>query len=439
MEDCLSVTQVNTLAKQVLEEYSVWIKGEVSGCSPDKYYYKYFKLKDELSAIDCVFPASKLLGLGFSIEDGITIKAFGKLSIFERDGRFQFKVEILEKDGVGDLQARIEEIKQRLQKEGLLDEARKRKLPLIPKKIGVITSKDSAAWKDFFKILQERYPNVEILLYDVLVQGDKSAKDVIKAMKYLNTIDDLDFIVITRGGGSLEDLMAFNDEQLAREAAQSRHPIVSAIGHEKDISVLDLVADLRASTPSNAAELIAPHKDALYQGLDVVLSRMQTWANNRIAVCNLNMSNTIARSDIVDVHRFTKRFLDELLSLSGKMASNKRIYESYGYQLSEIQYKFQSYSKNLVPQYITSLVDTKEKFRCASEDLIQEYTHILEKIGTHIELRNPLQILEKGYSIVKDSQGNIIKSVKSLKKGSELETQFSDGSVKSNILDITIS
>lgn len=432
----LTITQVNTLARGVLEEYSVWITGEVSNCSADKYYYKYFSLKDENASIACVYPSAKLSSLDFSIENGITIKAFGKLSVYEKGGTFQFKAEIIQKDGEGNLQAQIEEIKERLQKEGLLDASRKRKLPLIPARIAVITSKDGAAWKDFFKILGERYANCEVLLYDVLVQGDKAAESVMKGLTYINTLEDIDCIVITRGGGSLEDLMAFNDEKLARAVAASKYPVVSAIGHEKDISICDLVADLRASTPSNAAELISPHTDSLYQGLDSVHERLHTWINERLTMYTLQLEHVTARSCITERTKFNSHFSQELAVLTNRMASHKRIYESYGYLLNECSRKLMMHAQAFIHMQTEHMDSLYANLYDNATMFTTSHERILERIGLQLEGNNPLHILDKGYSIARDKDGAIIRHTTDIKTGEVIQTQLVDGMINSSVLSI---
>lgn len=434
--DCLTITQINNLAKATLEEIQVWIKGEVSSCSPDKYFYIYFDLKDENSKIRCIFPSQKLKLFDFKFENGIVIKTFGKLSIFERDGQYQFKAEIIEKDGAGDLQAKIEEIKNRLQKEGLFDESRKRSLPAIPERIGVVTSKDSAAWKDFYKILNERYPNIEIILYDALVQGNKAAKDVIKGLNYINSLDNIDLIVITRGGGADEDLMAFNDEELAREIAKSKYPVVSAIGHEKDTSISDLVADKRASTPSNAAELISPDIEALFQELDTYISKMKKYTTHIFEVNNLNLESIVAKTAIYKPEKLIQIRYDILDNLAFRIISNKRVLDSYKLIIEELYKKVFLGMNLLVKHKNEKLDDILELFKLSKKDLIKNSQNLLDSFEIKIKLNDPLQILKKGYSINIDSEGKIVKSINQVKEKQIIETTLSDGSYKSSILSI---
>jgi exodeoxyribonuclease VII large subunit len=437
MEECYSVTQANTLARQVLEEYSLWIQGEVSNTSADKYYYKYFSLKDESASISCVFPVAKLSSLDFVIQDGMSLKVFGKLSVFERDGRFQFKAEIIQQAGEGDLQAKIEEIKRKLQQEGLFDESRKKKLPLIPKRIAVITSKDGAAWKDFFKILNERYPNLEVLLYDVLVQGSKAAGQVIKALEYINTLEEIDLIVITRGGGSLEDLMAFNDESLARAIAASHYPVVSAIGHEKDVSISDLVADQRASTPSNAAELISPDKESLYQGLDTIYARLYRWGTQRVDLATMQLHGVIERSVLEDRYRLIRRFSESLDTYAAKIFAHRRLLTTYDGIVDQYQYKMLQMMQVRIRALDNRLDSISQDLQETTNRLLSSYTHSLETYAVKLQLGNPLQILEKGYSILKDESGKVIKSVSNVQKGQVILADVADGSIQSTILSTT--
>ena len=432
--EILTVQEANLVAKRVLEEYSFWIKGEISDIKPDKYYYRYFALKDSQALINCVSVSTKLKELPFPFEEGINVKAFGTLSVYEKRGDFQFKIERIEKEGEGDLQAKIEEIKNRLQKEGLLDSTRKRKLISIPRKIAVITSDDSAAWKDFHKIINARFPLVEIILVNVLVQGEKAAKDIINALTKVNQINDLDLIVITRGGGSLEDLMPFNDEALARAVSESKYPVVSAIGHEKDVSILDLVADLRASTPSNAAELIVPDKGSIFQWLDGEYKKMWKWAESALQLYTLSLMRTTDRSMISDRDKFLLLHKKNLELLSSKILAKKNLYQSLQ---TEIDATFDKAFKIMLTK-IERLEGENElqkgRIENASKIFINKYSQVLEKAEIKLQLNNPLQILEKGYSIVTDKSGKVIKSIRDVNENEILTTKLGDGDIQSSVI-----
>lgn len=265
----LTVAQLNDQAKAVLEQFWVWVRGEVSEFKQSRsWVYNYFTLKDESAQVRCIVRDDVLTKLPFELIDGQAIVVFGQVSLYTKRGDYQLKVQMVEMVGQGSLQQQLEKLKQKLQAEGLFAEERKRPLPRFPAKIGVISSKDGAAWKDFKKVLAHRFSGGEVILRDVLVQGEKSPVQIVSALESFNAEREVDLIVLTRGGGSLEDLWGFNDERVARAIVGSAIPIVSAVGHEKDVTIADLVADHRSSTPSNAAEEIVPHRDELARQLD---------------------------------------------------------------------------------------------------------------------------------------------------------------------------
>lgn len=265
----LTVAQLNDQAKAVLEQFWVWVKGEVSEFKQSRsWVYNYFTLKDDSAQVRCLVPGEVLAKLSEKLTDGQAIIVFGQVSLYAKRGDYQLKVQKIQTVGRGILQERLEKLKQKLQAEGLFAEGRKKFLPRFPERIGVISSKDGAAWKDFKKVLTHRFRNLQLILRNVLVQGEKSPEQIVEAIRLFNLEREVDLIVLTRGGGSLEDLWGFNDERVARAIAVSTIPVVSAVGHEKDVTIADLVADHRSSTPSNAAEEIVPHGDELARQLD---------------------------------------------------------------------------------------------------------------------------------------------------------------------------
>ncbi|EKD49222.1 MAG: Exodeoxyribonuclease 7 large subunit, partial [uncultured bacterium] len=236
--------------------------------SSSAWYYNYLTLKDDKARISCVVHDSILKKLDFDIKDGREYIVYGQLSVYEKNGTYQLKLNKVERLGKGSLQEQLEKLKSKLQEEGLFAEEHKKSLPEFPEKIGVVASKSGAAWKDFKKVVKHRFEGVELILKDVLAQGKKCPEQVAQAVKDFNAEDEVDVIIVTRGGGSLEDLWGFNDEDVARAIFESIIPVVSAVGHEKDFTIADLVADHRSSTPSNAAEEIVPDKRDIMRRLD---------------------------------------------------------------------------------------------------------------------------------------------------------------------------
>jgi exodeoxyribonuclease VII large subunit len=273
----LTISEINAQARDVLEHFQVWLRGEVSEFKQSEaWVYNYLTLKDEFAQIRGVVSSRVLSALDFELTDGQEIIVFGKLSLYERRGDYQIKISKIEAVGKGSLQEQLEKLKVKLQAEGLFSEAIKKPLSRFPEKIGVITSRDGAAWKDFRKIIKQRWPYVELVLADVLVQGDSSPAQITAALDNFNKRGQVEVIVLTRGGGSLEDLWGFNDESVARAIHRSEIPVVSAVGHEKDVTIADLVADHRSSTPSNAAEEVVPEQTEMARQLDDFWSRLKS-------------------------------------------------------------------------------------------------------------------------------------------------------------------
>ncbi len=268
-------SQVNAHAKEVLERFSFWIQGEVSEFKrKETWYYAFLTLKDERAQIKCVVYPSLLDRLPFDMEVGKEILVFGPLSLYETRGEFQIRVRDIEEVGAGSLQKQLEELKNKLQKEGLFAEEAKQSLPVFPSRIGVITSSSGAAWHDVKRVVQQRFPGVELVLADTFVEGDAAPRTITDAIEAMNQREDIDVVIVTRGGGSQESLMAFNTEAVARAIFSSRIPVICAVGHEKDVSIAELCADRRAATPSNAAEVAVRDRQELLQRLDEINARI---------------------------------------------------------------------------------------------------------------------------------------------------------------------
>jgi exodeoxyribonuclease VII large subunit len=271
-----TVSQLTSRIKEILEKSfpAIWIEAEISNFRRPSSGHMYFTLKDESCQIKAVMFRSLNRLLRFEPEDGLAVLAFGTLSLYERRGEYQINVEYLEPKGVGALQLAYEQLKGRLVREGLFDPARKRRIPLLPRKIGVITSPTGAAIRDILQVLQRRFANLEVILYPVQVQGETAAGEIARAIQEMNDWKGIEVLIIGRGGGSIEDLWAFNEEIVARAIFASKIPIISAVGHETDFTIADFVADVRAPTPSAAAEMVISHKDQLRQRVDELLGRI---------------------------------------------------------------------------------------------------------------------------------------------------------------------
>ncbi len=265
-----TVTQITKEVKLVLESAfpQVWIEGEISNFKLHSSGHMYFALKDAESVLNCAFFKGSNQGLKFQIKDGMKVLCFGRIGFYNKTGQSQLYVDKVEPRGVGDLQLAFEQLKERLQKEGLFDEAHKKPIPMLPSKIGIVTSPTGAAIRDILHILKRRFNDIEVLIYPVKVQGSGAAGEIAEAINGLNRMKGIDVLILARGGGSLEDLWAFNEEETARAIYDSNIPVISAVGHEIDYTIADFVADMRAPTPSAAAELVIANKEDLADKLE---------------------------------------------------------------------------------------------------------------------------------------------------------------------------
>lgn len=278
-----SVSELTTELKVLIEDTftGVWVAGEISNFKHHTSGHMYFTLKDDRGQLRAVMFRGTNRGLRFRPEDGLAVVVFGNVTIYEPRGEYQVYVEHMEPKGLGALQLAFEQLKTRLEAEGLFDPTRKRSIPLLPEKIGIVTSPSGAAIRDILQIIHRRFANVEVLIYPVRVQGEGAAGEIVEGIEVLNKRGDLDVIVVARGGGSIEDLWAFNEEEVARAIFASQTPVISAVGHETDVTIADFVADVRAPTPSAAAELVISRKAELTQRVDDLITRLVSHVRNR--------------------------------------------------------------------------------------------------------------------------------------------------------------
>lgn len=263
----LTVSQLTKDIRLILENSfgQLWIEGEVSNLRKPSSGHVYFTLKDATSQVKCVLFKQHTLRIKFQLKDGLKIVTFARLSVYERDGNYQLYINLIEPKGKGSLQLAFEQLKERLYKEGLFDVEQKKPIPFLPKTIGIVTSPTGSVIRDILHVLNKKFDNFSVILYPTKVQGEGARKDIAEAIEYFNSTNKVDVMIIARGGGSIEDLWCFNEESVARAIYRSQIPIISAVGHETDFTIADFVSDLRAPTPSRAAELVIPNKKDLYQ------------------------------------------------------------------------------------------------------------------------------------------------------------------------------
>lgn len=369
------------------------IEGEISNFTHHYSGHMYFSLKDDKSRIKCVMFKSDNEAINFKPKDGMRVIISGQVSVYEKDGSYQVYVRKMEKQGLGDLYRAFEELKKKLSEEGLFDHDRKVPLPRIPKKIGVVTSSTGAAIRDITSILKRRYPAAHMLLYPALVQGDGASRDIIKALKYLDSREDIDVIIVGRGGGSFEELGAFNDEALARCIAELNTPVISAVGHETDFTIADFVADVRAATPSAAAELAVPDKRTL-----------------------LNEVDSIGRIVLGEMERRISREDDKLESLLKRLS-----YSSPYRSLSDKQMELDGIFRQLEHAMFRSFSANREK---------------LADYDSRLRISDPGLPLQKGYGIVTDVEGNVIRSIEGISLKDMISVRLKDGSLNAIVDEV---
>ena len=389
-QDVLSVAQVNGYIQSKLDGdpllTGIAVRGEISNYKVYPSGHHYFTLKDENATLKCVMFRSSAVRLRFRPDNGVKVIALGKISVYPRDGAYQLYCSGMVMDGVGDLYAAFEQLKAKLAAEGLFDSAHKKTIPRYPGTIGIVTSSAGAAIHDMLRILRKRYPLTQVRLLPVRVQGAEAPGEIAAAIRYANAHKLADLLIVGRGGGSIEDLWAFNDEMVAHAIYESDIPVISAVGHEPDVTISDFVADLRAATPSNAAELAVPDQDALLQSLDGMSAAMTAALSKQI--------------------KNARRHLD-ILSASPALISPT------GYL--EQKRKFLDYLENRLVSGQSRQVDRKK----------QQFVALTAKL----DAMSPLKVLTRGYALVHTQTGEVLRSVKQVAVGDRIRVTLADGNV----------
>ena len=410
----ITVTQLNKYIKNLLETdinlSQVSIKGEISNFKLHSSGHCYMTLKDESSAIRAVMFKTYTSSLKFTPENGMKIVATGRISLYERDGQYQMYIFSMQPDGLGDLHVEFEKLKAKLSAEGVFDESHKKPIPKIPKAIGVITSPTGAAIRDIINVATRRYPLVEIIICPVLVQGENSAKQIANAIEYMNKENMADVLIVGRGGGSIEDLWSFNEEIVAYAIYNSQIPVISAVGHETDFTISDFAADLRAPTPSAAAELAVPSALELKSNISMYLNRMlsvtkQTIDLKRSIVAGFSLKNPI---DYINQNRLrTDNAMQKISNILSKtVIRNKTKTEAY-----------------------------EQKVINLTENLFSAKAKMLAVNVAKLDALSPLKVMTRGYSIAHGKDG-ILKSVRDTKPGEEITVKLADGTLDCTVENI---
>ena len=389
-----SVSEVNKYIKMVFDKdtflNNITIRGEITNFKAHYTGHFYFTLKDESATIKCVMFKSAADNVKFKVADGMKVVITGQINVFERDGVYQIYCRTMTPEGLGELYLAYEQLKAKLEKEGLFDMSHKKKLPFLPKRVGVITSKTGAVVRDIINVTTRRYPNVNLLVYPAAVQGVNVASTVISGLETFNRLENVDVIIIARGGGSFEDLFGFNDESLARKIFESKIPVISAVGHETDFTICDFVSDLRAPTPSAAAELVYP------QYSDIV--------------------NTI----LVDKNRTIKAMQNYILL---KKEYVKRLKAA----------KLEKVPLDMINTYRLNIDrDIKNSYNILRL-MIERYKSKCIEHVTKIDALSPLKTLVRGYSVTETEDGKLVKSVNDIKSDDKINIILTDGKIKARV------
>ncbi|MBQ3475436.1 MAG: exodeoxyribonuclease VII large subunit [Bacilli bacterium] len=391
----------------------VYIKGEISNFKKHSRGHFYFTIKDEESRISAIMFASSTKNVAFEPIDGTKVLVKGRISVFEQTGNYQIYVSEMMEDGVGNLYALYEKLKQDLKKEGLFDESHKKEIPKVPNRVGVVTAPTGAAIRDIISTINRRYPLCEVILFPSLVQGNGAKEDIVNKIKIADTYN-LDTLIVGRGGGSIEDLWAFNEEIVARAIFNCKTPVISAVGHEIDFTIADFVADVRAATPTGAAEIAVPDKNELIK----LIKQLELRASK-------NVNNIINHN---------KTILDKIKT-SYILKNPMSIYEIKEQKLSNTIDKLNNYITNYIENKKIRLDNIKTSYVLSNPEKIFEnknnkYNHLIEKL----EVLNPLNTLKRGYSITK-IDNKVITDIKKVKKGDTISVSLKNGEIGATVIE----
>ena len=395
-QNVLSISQLNEYIRGRMDSdpmlAQVAVRGEISNYKLYPSGHHYFTLKDESSALKCVMFKGNAMRLRFRPENGMKVIAMGKVSVFPRDGAYQLYCSAMAMDGIGDLYAAFEQLKRKLETQGLFDPAHKKPLPRYPGTIGIITSSAGAAVHDMLRILRARYPLSKVRMLPVRVQGSEAPGEIAAAIRYAYYYQLADLLIVGRGGGSIEDLWAFNDERVAYAIYESEIPVISAVGHEPDVTISDFVADLRAATPSNAAELAVPDQDALRQSLDSMTAAMATSLSRQIQSARKHL---------------------EVLSQSPSLRSPD------GY----------------LQQREKGLELLKNKLIAAQNQNITRKNNQYIAAVSKLDAMSPLKVLSRGYAMAQNQSGVVVRSINQVELGERITVHLSDGNLSATVMN----
>jgi len=412
----LTVSDLNARIRALLEEQfiEVWVEGELSNSKVWNTGHMYFTLKDSGAQIRGVMFRSALRLLRFKPQDGLRVIARGRISVFDPKGEYQLVCEHLEPEGLGALQLAFEQLKQRLQAAGLFDPRRKRSLPALPRKIGVVTSLDGAAVRDIIQVLRRRYPNAHIVIRPTRVQGEGAALDIARAMAAIGRVPGVDVVIVGRGGGSIEDLWAFNEEVVARAIAGCPVPTISAVGHETDVTIADFVADLRAPTPSAAAEMVVARKDDFWNHIDRLAHRVEAAMTTRVHRCESCVRVLDSRS----------------ATIRGQVAARQRLYQSLSRTLDTFDLR------RRLGRVRTRLMAAEGRLAGATANSRHRADGRLRASAARLEALSPLAVLGRGYAVCWNADRTaVIRDAGRVAEGDRVRVTLARGELDCHVID----
>ena len=439
-QSVISVSELNKKAKSLLEKGipKLWIEGEISNLAKPASGHMYFSLKDEMSQIRCAWFRQRQLQNTLNIVNGSKMLALGKIGLYEPRGEYQFIVEKMEIAGEGDLKRKYEDLKRKLSAEGIFSEENKSELPNLPKKIGVITSPSGAAIQDILTVLNRRFPIIPIIIFPVAVQGEQAAPQIQNALEKANFRADCDLLILARGGGSLEDLWAFNEEIVARAIFDSEIPIISAIGHETDVTISDFTADLRAPTPSGAAELAVPDQHDWIKSIDNISEKINTIITQQIN-SKSQLSDWINKrlsqsSPMMTVKRQIEKSnnLQKMLSISifQNLSRQEKNIHQLKSNLNEVSPRLKIHTQ------LSRIKELNQKITSCSDHLLEGLNNRINLASKTLNSVSPLRTLDRGYAIARDAKTkNVIMSADAIEIENDIEVKLAKGEIKVTVIE----
>lgn len=432
-----SVSELTSAVQRLFEsEFSnIWVAGEISGCRSGTTGHFYFSLKDGQSQLKCALFKGAARFAKFKPQDGLAVLARGRLEIYEVRGEYQLIVELLEPQGTGALQIAFEQLKKKLAAEGLFDPSKKRPLPKLPSHIGIVTSAAGAVLRDILNVLERRFPGLHLRLFPAQVQGEGAAQQVCDGLHYFNAVPWADVVILARGGGSLEDLWTFNEESVARAIDASRVPVISAIGHETDFTISDFVADLRAPTPSAAAEMVICTRESLLEQLSGCRAKALQGIRYRLVLASRDLHQRGAERATSVVHRAITKRMQRLDDLHDRLTRfERRALEERAHGLADVSKRLEAanlrlrfarirHRHQILEQALTTLMTAR----------IQEMCHRFETAHAHLTQLSPLAVLNRGYAIVSNAHNQIVRSAAETNTGELLNIRLHSGRLAARV------